>query len=236
MSLFTPLTLSRLSSLAERQTALYQIYHQVLERQPYAFERQSLAQAETDFLSDKIGVKRFLKHLGLSNLYLDTFYHNSSNLKFIELCFKHFLGRAPLDYPEIRFYSDILLLKGVSRMISELIDSEEYRKAFGCFTIPYPRQHLCQLPPKSFLDSQLLNHEHIARRGRSLPTLFWQQLGLRCDSGVCYPQADEPLSASVSHHELSQLLQLLQQSPPAKVLATLSPQQIYLLHQASSHL
>ena len=48
-----------------------------------------------DFLKDKIGVKRFLKALGHSEVYLNEFYYNSSNLKFLELCFKHFMGRAP---------------------------------------------------------------------------------------------------------------------------------------------
>jgi phycoerythrin-associated linker protein len=48
-------TVSRESAREERQNALYQIYAQVLERQPYAYEHKQLAQAEKDFL----GMKKF---------------------------------------------------------------------------------------------------------------------------------------------------------------------------------
>ena len=112
------------------------IYAQVLERQPYAYERKKLAQAEKDFLKNKIGVKRFLRILGHSDVYLDEFYHNSSNPKFIELCFKHFMGRAPKDQEEMHTYCDILMREGAKELITALLDSEEYRKHFGCFTVP----------------------------------------------------------------------------------------------------
>jgi phycoerythrin-associated linker protein len=235
MNYLEPITVSRKSSREERQTALYQIYKQVLERQPYNYERNLLAKAEQDFLSDKIGVRRFLKELGHSTVYLDSFYHNSSNMKFLELCFKHFLGRAPLNQEEIKIYCDILMYKGVEQMITTILDSEEYRKAFGCFTVPYARKQQVYESPKSFMESKLLNDEMLGRRGRSIPTIYWHQLGLNCDSGVCrHPEANEQVELSLSQEELSHLLKLLQSPQANQAATTLSAQQKELLRRAIS--
>lgn len=176
---------SRQSPREERQAALHQIYLQVLERQPYQYERKILARAEEDFLRDKIGVRRFLKILGHSEVYLNEFYYKSSNLKFLELCFKHFMGRAPRDHAEVRIYCDILMREGVELLITRMIDSEEYRNHFGCFTVPHPCQEDKYASPKAFLESQMLLHELYGRRGWIVPTMTWHELQLDCDGGQC---------------------------------------------------
>ncbi len=233
MNDFQPITVSRQSSREERQAALYQIYRQILERQPYAYEHKQLAKAEKDFLTDKIGVRRFLKELGHSEVYLNSFYVNSSNMKFLELCFKHFLGRAPKNNGEIQFYCDILIHKGVAQMITTILDSEEYRKVFGCFTVPYPRQERFYDSPKAYMETHLLNHEHIGQRGFVVPTIYWHQLGLNCEGGTCrHPEADEQIEVNLSQEQLSQLLQLLKAGEPDKTMAHLSPQQKAVLRRA----
>lgn len=233
MTSFAAITVSRQSSQEERQAALYQIYHQVLERQPYIYERQVLAKAEKDFLKDKIGVRRFLKELGHSEVYLNAFYHNTSNMKFLELCFKHFLGRAPLNQEEIKLYCNILMEAGVAQLITALLDSEEYRKTFGCFTVPYPRKQRCYNSPKAYIESHLLNHEHIGQRGRSIPTIYWHQLGLDCDGGVCrHPEANEHVESNLSEDEISELLQLFQAVKADKDISALSQQQRDALRRA----
>ncbi len=233
MNYFQPLTVNRRSSSEERQSALCQIYHQVLERQPYSFEHKILAKAEKDFLTDKIGVKRFLSELGRSEVYLNAFYHNSSNMKFLELCFKHFLGRAPLSQEEIKHYCDIMMYEGVAAMITAILDSEEYRKAFGCFTVPHPRQLRCYESPKAYMESHLLNCEHVGQRGRSIPTIYWHQLGLTCDGGVCRPpEAEGFVDSSAPTEALTRLLALLQSTQPEKALAALSTEHKALLRRA----
>lgn len=233
MNCFQPITVSRRSSTEERQGALYQLYHQVLERQPYTFERQSLAKAEKDFLTDKIGVKRFLSELGRSDVYLNAFYHNSSNMKFLELCFKHFLGRAPVSQDEIKHYCDIMMYEGVATMVTAILDSEEYRKAFGCFTVPHPREPRYHVSPKAYTESRLLNREHVGQRGRSIPTIYWHQLGLTCEGGVCrHLEADEFVESSLPSEDLAKLLQLLQSSQPEKAFAALSLEHQALLRRA----
>jgi phycoerythrin-associated linker protein len=234
----TPVTVSRRSSQEERQFALNQIYQQVLERQPYIHEKKALAKLERDFLNDKIGVRRFLKELGRSQVYLDSFYHCASNMKFLERCFKHFMGRAPLNSEEFALYMDILMHQGVEQFITKLLDSEEYCKNFGCFTVPYPRQQACYASPKAYWESTKLAHEHWGQRGHSVPTLYWHQLGLNCDAGVCHPEAHEVLNPPVSQQaealqeELQEILRLLGSSPTAKSVAALSPRQKALLRQA----
>jgi hypothetical protein len=211
MSHIQPITVSRQSSLKERQAALYQIYYQVLERQPYAYERAILAKAEKDFLTDKIGVKRFLKELGHSKVYLDAFYHNYSNMKFLELCFKHFLGRAPLNQIEIQEYCEILMRQGVKQMIAALLDSEEYRKVFGCFTVPYAREQRCYESPKAYIQSQFLIQERVGQRGHSIPTIYWHELGLDCNSGVCRrPETNAPVETNLFQKKPLMLLKTLQ--------------------------
>lgn len=239
MKEINPLKVSRSSSVEERQQALYQIYRQVLGRQPYAFERRILAKAEKDFLKDKIGVRRFLKELGHSEVYLDAFYHGCANLKFLELCFKHFLGRAPKNQKEVQFYCDILMHEGVNQLITAILDSEEYRKVFGCFTVPYPRQPKYYESPKAYLETHILNQEQMGQRGMSVPTMYWHQLGLNCDAGVCrHPEADEVLEPLVSVEaemlqvKLQELLKLLESDRGKQALAELPAQQVQKLRQA----
>lgn len=184
----TPTTVNRHSTQEERETALRHIYHQILERQPYYSERVHLSNLEQDFLKNKIGVRRFLKGLGSSDLYLNAFYYQSSNPKFLENCFKHFLGRSIRDAEEMRTYCNILIKSGVNHLISSILDSEEYRKHFGCFTVPYHRGEQQYESPKAYLETSVIRDEHYGRRGWSLPTLYWHQLGMMCDEGTCtYP-------------------------------------------------
>ena len=231
---FTPVTVSRQSSSEERQLALRQIYCQVLERQPYESERQTLALLEKDFLKDKIGVRRFLKHFACTDIYLDQFYYKLSNVKFMDVCFKHFLGRAILDHQEMQLYNNILAKQGVGGLITAMLDSEEYRKAFGCFTVPYAREYNCYRSPEAFLESKLLNEEHIGQRGVSVPTMYWRQLGLTCTNGVCrHPEVDEIFTTTAESHQtmasdIETLLHLLKPSDVDKakaLLIKLSPQQ-----------
>ncbi|HSM82983.1 MAG TPA: phycobilisome rod-core linker polypeptide [Nodosilinea sp.] len=208
------ITVSRQSPGEERQAALYQMYAQVLERQPYGFERKQLAKFEIEFLRNKIGVKRFLRELGHSEVYLNAFYYNSSNPKFIELCFKHFIGRAPMDQAEMRHYCDILMRQGVKVMITALLDSEDYIKHFGCFTVPHAWAEENYPSPRTFWETEVLLHELHGRRGWMVPTMIWHDLHLDCDGGSCSlpgggegaiapPPASTPSGVEALHQVLS---------------------------------
>jgi len=226
-----PISVNRHSSPEERQAALRQIYQQVLERQPYFYEREILAKAEKDFLSDKIGVRRFIKELANSEVYLNAFYETASGMKFLDLCFKHFLGRAPLSQEETNFYTNILLHQGSTGLITAMLDSEEYRKAFGCFTVPYPQPQKCYASPNAYLETTLLNQEHIGQQNWAIPLQYRRRLGLNFGD-TRHPEADEPIETKVTQADLAKLLELLQSVAPEKVVAALTPQQRERLRQA----
>lgn len=238
MNVDRPTTLSRKSTLEERELALHQIYAQVLERQPYSSEHKILAKTEKDFLSGKLGVRHFLKELTTSSVYLEIFYYGCSNLKFMECCIKHLLGRAPIDQQEINTYADILMHHGASSLISEILGSEEYRTAFGCFTIPYARVKKFYPSTQNFLQSSLLNHEHMGQRGKIVPTMYWKQLGLNCESGVClYPEVDAQSKPNTSvdmptlGDEIEDLIRMLQAEDAKTVAQQISGTQRSLIRK-----
>jgi hypothetical protein len=227
-------------SAADHQNALSQIYAQVLERQPYEFERKEMAHLEQDFLSGKLDVRHFLGELVMSDLYLNSFYRDSSNLKFMELSFKHLLGRTPHNKEEIGVYTDVLIKLGVSAFFHKIFDSDEYRKAFGCHTIPYARDVKFHDSPRNYLQSDLIEHEHIGQHGKAVPTLYWQQLGMDCETGTCVmpsakvethqesPKVKEPVSEALNE-EIEELLQMLQHSDAKQVLQGMNAKQRSLL-------
>lgn len=182
-------TISRSSSPEDREVVLTKIYTQVLERQPYYWERQKyLAEIEKQFIKGKLGIRHFLKQLAVAPVYLESFYEKSSNVKFIENAFKHFLGRAPRDEREIRACDQILVSQGVKAMVAVLIDSDEYRKLFGSFTVPYWQSDRAYDCPNDYLESQFLQEEHAGDRGWAVPTLYWHELHLDCTGGICRPR------------------------------------------------
>ena len=200
MDTHTPITIDRKSTEIDRQTALRQIYAQVLERQPYEYERKKIAKLEKDFLKGKLGVKHFIGELVVSSVYLNSFYRGCSNLKFVEWSFKHLLGRAIQGHEEIAKYMDLLMMKGVSAFFLEILGSEEYRKAFGCFTIPYARDVKYYDSPRNYLQTDLLQHEHVGQRGKVIPTIYWQQLGMDCETGTCViPEEMMHVPEAISH-------------------------------------
>jgi phycoerythrin-associated linker protein len=243
MDTYTPITIDRKSTEVERQTALHQIYAQVLERQPYTYERKEIAKIEKDFLKGKLGVRHFIGELVVSSVYLNSFYQDCSNLKFVEWSFKHLLGRALQGKEEIAKYMDLLMMKGVSVFFHEILGSEEYRKAFGCFTIPYARDVKFYASPRNYLQTDLLQHEHVGQRGKVIPTIYWQQLGMDCETGTCVmpdvetnkaspasekSKVKEPIS-TVLNTEIEELLQMLQNSDAKQVLQNMNENQRSLL-------
>ncbi len=245
MNTTTPIIIDRKSTEIDRQTALRQIYAQVLERQPYEYERKEIIKLEKDFLKGKLGVRHFIGELVMSSVYLNSFYRGCSNLKFVEWSFKHLLGRAIQGHEEIAKYMDLLMMKGVSVFFHEILGSEEYRKAFGCFTIPYARDVQFYDSPRNYLQTTLLQHEHVGQRGKIIPTIYWQQLGMDCETGTCVmsddnfnqyktdpvpvqTKAKEPIS-NVLNAEIEELLQMLQNSDAKQVLQSMNENQRSLL-------
>lgn len=226
MDTYTPITIDRKSTETDRQVALHQIYTQVLERQPYEYERKELAKLEKDFLKGKLGVRHFIGELVMSSVYLNSFYRDCSNLKFVEWSFKHLLGRAIQGHEEVAKYMNLLMMEGVSAFFHEILGSEEYRKAFGGFTVPYARDVKFYESPRNYLQTELLQHEHVGQRGKVIPTIYWQQLGMDCETGVCVMPEETTHNPEVVSHSVHSAAE--RQNALAQIYAQLLERQPYV--------
>jgi phycoerythrocyanin-associated rod linker protein len=113
-------------------------YEQVFGRQGiYASEK--FTSPESLLRNGKISVRQFIQILAKSEFYRECFFHNNSQGRFIELNYKHLLGRAPYDQSEIAYHTDLYAAKGFDAEIDSYINSEEYDTAFGDHVVPYYR-------------------------------------------------------------------------------------------------
>ena len=95
--------------------------------------------AESLLRNGKIDVQQFIETLAKSDFYKESFFQSNSQVRFIELNYKHLLGRAPYDQSEIAYHTDIYASSGYDADIESYIYSSEYEAAFGNYTVPYYR-------------------------------------------------------------------------------------------------
>jgi Phycobilisome Linker polypeptide/CpcD/allophycocyanin linker domain len=99
----------------------------------------TFANAESMLRNGQISVRQFVQTLAKSEFYKEQFFYNNSQIRFIELNYKHLLGRAPYDQSEISYHVDLYASQGYDADIDSYIDSQEYNNAFGDNTVPYFR-------------------------------------------------------------------------------------------------
>ncbi|WP_448273147.1 phycobilisome rod-core linker polypeptide [Nostoc sp. DSM 114160] len=114
------------------------VYKQVLGN-AYVMESERLSVAESQLKRGEISVRGFVRQVGKSELYRSRFFDNNPRYRAIELNFRHFFGRAPLDLEETRTHSTILDTKGFEGEIDSYLDSDEYQATFGENIVPYIR-------------------------------------------------------------------------------------------------
>ncbi|MGB8700710.1 MAG: phycobilisome rod-core linker polypeptide [Thermosynechococcaceae cyanobacterium] len=131
-------------------------YHQIFEDLDRTVQ-SNFTVLETQLSNEDINVKEFIEALGTSQLYIKTFYMPFPNTKVIELGTKHFLGRAPLDQAEIRYYNQILAKDGVKAFIRAMVNTVEYAQYFGEDTVPYRR--FPTLPAANFPNTEKLYNQ-----------------------------------------------------------------------------
>lgn len=143
------------NSIEEREQIIKAAYRQIFERDLNVFSLgNEFVNLELEFLENKISTKDFVLQLGCSKLYSKEFYQPYPNTKVIEQGTKHFLGRAPNNQAEIRFYNQMLASKGLVCFIETLTSSEEYKTLFGETTVPYRR--FPTLPASNFPNTEKL--------------------------------------------------------------------------------
>ncbi|MEH2332526.1 phycobilisome linker polypeptide [Nostoc sp.] len=120
------------------ETVIRNVYKQVLGN-AYVMQSERLSVAESQLKRGEISVRGFVRQVGKSELYRSRFFDSTTRYRAIELSFRHFLGRAPLDLEETRTHSTILDTKGFEGEIDSYLDSDEYQETFGENIVPYIR-------------------------------------------------------------------------------------------------
>lgn len=133
-----PIELRANASEDDLQTVIRAVYRQVLGN-AHVLESQRLTSAESLLRNGDITVRGFIRLVAQSALYRARCFENSSPYRFIELNFKHLLGRAPDDQAEISVHVETCITKGYEAEIDSYIDSDEYIANFGENTVPYSR-------------------------------------------------------------------------------------------------
>lgn len=95
--------------------------------------------AESLLRDGKISVRQFVQMLATSEFYKERFFYKNPQVRFIELNYKHLLGRAPYDQSEISYHVDLYASKGYDAEIESYLYSPEYDSAFGDNVVPYYR-------------------------------------------------------------------------------------------------
>ncbi|NEO56326.1 MAG: photosystem I reaction center subunit XII [Okeania sp. SIO3B5] len=130
------------------QTVIRAVYKQVLGNE-HIMESQRLDSPEALLRDGSISVREFVRVVAKSPLYQSLFFHSSSQNRFIELNFKHLLGRPPLDQSEIDEHVLIYCEQGYDAEIDSYLDSNEYIESFGENIVPYPRHIITQTGMKT---------------------------------------------------------------------------------------
>lgn len=111
-------------------------YRQVLGND-YIMQSERLVAAESQLRQGNITVREFVRAIAKSELYKTKFFYPNSNTRFIELNYKHLLGRAPYEETELTFHLNLYNEKGYDAEIDSYIDSPEYDAKFGNNIVPY---------------------------------------------------------------------------------------------------
>nr|QCI06094.1 gbilisome linker polypeptide [Dicranema revolutum] len=143
------------SDILAKKQVIRAIYRQIFERDLNSFiVVNKFFDLEKKFIANKINVQKFIEYLGKSELYRKEFYQPYPNIKVIELATKHFLGRAPNNQAEIRYYNQVLASRGLYYFIKIIVNSSEYESVFGINTVPYRR--FTTLPAANFPNTEKL--------------------------------------------------------------------------------
>ncbi len=143
----TPFELLPSRSEEEVETAIRAVYRQVLGN-AHVMESERLTVPESQFKRGEISVREFVRRVAKSELYRTRFFDNCPRYRSIELNFKHLLGRAPHDYSETFYHSQVLDREGLEAEIDSYLDSDEYQNAFGENIVPFYRGYKTQTGTK----------------------------------------------------------------------------------------
>ncbi len=138
-----PLELIPGRSEEEAEIIIRSVYRQILGN-AYVMESERASIPESQLKRGEFSVREFVRALGKSDIYRSRFFESCPRYRFIELNFKHFLGRTPDGLEEMRTHSTILDTQGFEAEIDSYLDSDEYQNAYGENIVPYYRGYKTQ--------------------------------------------------------------------------------------------
>lgn len=132
----TGMELWQISTLEEVQTIIRAVYRQVLGN-PHVMDSERLVSAESKLCDRSMTVREFVRAVAKSDFYRSRYFESCAPYRFVELNFKHLLGRAPLSQAELSEHIQLCINSGYDAEIDSYIDSEEYETKFGENIVPY---------------------------------------------------------------------------------------------------
>jgi hypothetical protein len=120
----------------DKSALIRAVYKQVLGNQ-YVMASERLTGPESLFKRGYLSVREFVRQVAKSGLYKAKFFENCNAYRFIELNFKHLLGRAPQNKAEMLHHFTILQEQGYDAEIDSYLDTAEYQERFGEEVVPY---------------------------------------------------------------------------------------------------
>jgi phycoerythrin-associated linker protein len=132
------LTTTSAQDQAHAQDILRAAYRQVFGN-AHLMEEQLVATAESLFLQGDLTVQGLISALACSDTYRRLFLEKNGPYRFVELNFKHLLGRAPRNQTELSEHVQRLAAEGYQAEIDSYVYSAEYVNAFGFDSVPYWR-------------------------------------------------------------------------------------------------
>ena len=123
---------------AKKEQIIRAVYKQVLGN-AYVMESERQLVPESQFKLGEISVREFVRRIAKSDLYRSRLLETCARYRYIELAFRHLMGRAPIDFQEMRDHSERLDAKGYDADIDSFLDCDDYQNAFGEWIVPYQR-------------------------------------------------------------------------------------------------
>ncbi len=123
------------------------VYKQVLGN-PHVMESERLVSAESKLCNGELTVREFVRAVAKSDFYRSRYFESCAPYRFVELNFKHLLGRAPQDQAELSEHIRLCIEQGYDAEIDSYLDSDEYQQKFGDNIVPYYQGAQSQLGSK----------------------------------------------------------------------------------------
>jgi phycocyanin-associated rod linker protein len=161
------------------QAVIRAAYRQVLGNE-HLMQRERLIGAESLLQQGNISVREFVRAIAQSELYREKFFYPNFHVRFIELNYKHLLGRAPYDQAEISYHLDLYNTQGYEAEIDSYLGSVEYEQNFGDSIVPYHRDFKVDRTGQRAIGFSRLLHLYSGyassdrSQGQKQPKLTWE--------------------------------------------------------------